>query len=154
MRTGRSLAICRGVLPAGVGGVSIPGGSPCQGVLLAQRVGGFSLPRAGSPCQGAPGREGLLARGWGVSLPGGSPCQGGLPAGQGGPPCKGVGGLPAGGPPCQGGSPCLGGSPCQGVSLPETPSVNRITHTCKNITLATTSLRPVKTVHQCFAIAT
>ena len=35
---------------------------------------------------------------------------------------------------------CLvwGGSPC-----PETPTVNRITHTCKNITLATTSLRPV-----------
>ena len=38
-----------------------------------------------------------------------------------------------------------------GVSLvqgmgacPETPPVNRITHTCKNITLATTSLQPVK----------
>ena len=28
-------------------------------------------------------------------------------------------------------------------ACPETPPVNRITHTCKNITLATTSLRPV-----------
>ena len=35
--------------------------------------------------------------------------------------------------------PRRGGSPC-----PETPPVNRITHTCKNITLATTSLGPVK----------
>ena len=39
-----------------------------------------------------------------------------------------------------------------GVSLvpggcsPETPPVYRITDTCKNITLATTSLRPVKIV--------
>ena len=37
-----------------------------------------------------------------------------------------------------GGDLLPGGSPC-----PETPPVNRITHTCKNITLATTSLRPV-----------
>ena len=36
-----------------------------------------------------------------------------------------------------------GGSPWQGGFCPEPPPVNRITHTCKNITLATTSLRPV-----------
>ena len=55
---------------------------------------------------------------WGVSLPGGSPCQGvSLP----------------------------GGSPCQGSLLGRLPPVNRITHSCKNITLATTSLRPVIT---------
>ena len=37
-----------------------------------------------------------------------------------------------------------GGSPwSRGGSL-ETPPVDRITDTCKNITLATTSLRPVK----------
>ena len=45
---------------------------------------------------------------------------------------------PGGVPPCPGGSPCPGG-----FSLPRDPPVNRITHTCKNITLATTSLRPV-----------
>ena len=63
MRTGRSLTVWRGGgflasggLPAGgvlpAGGFSLPGGSPCQGGLLA---------RGGSPCQG------------GFSLPGGSP---------------------------------------------------------------------------------
>ena len=36
----------------------------------------------------------------------------------------------------------LGGSPWGGFS--GDPPVNRITDTCKNITLATTSLRPVK----------
>ena len=46
-----------------------------------------------------------------------------------------------GGPPW-GVSSCPGGSPCRGV-LPVTPPVNRMTNRCKNITLATTSLRPV-----------
>ena len=40
----------------------------------------------------------------------------------------------------RGGSPCPGGG---GFSLPGDPPVNRITYTCKNITLATTSLRPL-----------
>ena len=40
-------------------------------------------------------------------------------------------------------SPCRGGLPGPGGVCLETPPVNRITHTCKNITLATTSLRPV-----------
>ena len=40
--------------------------------------------------------------------------------------------------------PAGGGLPGPGGSSPETPpSVNRITDTCKDITLATTSLRPV-----------
>ena len=61
--------------------------------------------------------------------------------------------LPGPGGVClvQGISPCLGGSAWSGGVLPawggspcpETPPVNRITDTCKNITLATTSLRPV-----------
>ena len=48
-----------------------------------------------------------------------------------------------------GGGGCLvpGGGGCLfpggGGGSPETPPVNRITDTCKNITLATTSLRPV-----------
>ena len=97
---------------------------------------------------------------------------GGLPGpGEGGSSLSGPGG---GGSPCQvpgGSSPCQvpgggvlparsrGGSPCQvpggGFSLPgpgggparKPPPVNRITHTCKNITLATTSLRPVTRVN-------
>ena len=49
---------------------------------------------------------------------------------------------------CSGGVP-----PCPGGSLyPKTPPVNRITHTCKNITLATTSLRPVKTGVLCICL--
>ena len=39
-----------------------------------------------------------------------------------------------------------GGYPWSGGVLRRTPPVNRITDTCKNITLATTSLRPVKTL--------
>ena len=134
MRTGRSLTVCWGVLLRG----SLPGGSPCWGSPCLGRV---SPCPAGSPCLG-----GLLAGGF--SLPGGIPAQGGLPA-------RGVslpgGVLPARGVSLPGGSPCLGvslpgGSPCLGgFSLPETPPVNRITHSCKNITLATTSLRPVMT---------
>ena len=47
-----------------------------------------------------------------------------------------------GGSPCsRGGLPVPGGG---GGGSPETPPVYRITDTCKNITLATTSLRPVK----------
>ena len=66
----------------------------------------------------------------GFSLPGGSSLPGGgclLPGGFS---------LPGGDVCSQGGSPC-----------PETSSVNRITHMCKNITLATTSLQPVTRMH-------
>ena len=53
---------------------------------------------------------------------------------------------PGGGLPAQGGFSLPGGvSAWSGGALParRPPPVNRITHTCKNITLATTSLRPV-----------
>ena len=71
--------------------------------------------------------------------------EGGLLA-KGGLPARGASLL--GGPPCQGGllargSPCRGGSPCR-----RSPPVDRITDTSKNITLATTSLRPVKITRQ------
>ena len=84
MRTGHSLTVCGGGLPAG--GVSLLGG------LLARGEGVFLLGGLlawGSPC-------------WGTSLPGGSPCRGGSP-------CWGVsllGGLLAG-------VSLPGGSPCQ-----------------------------------------
>ena len=78
-------------------------------------------------------RGGCLPGPRGVCLvPGGSAWSGGiLPAG--GVSLPGGFSLPRGGG-------CL---PCPRGGSPETPPVNRITDTCKNITLATTSLRPV-----------
>ena len=71
---------------------------------------------------------------------------------RGGSPCLGVSlpgrVLPAGGFSLLGVSlpgGLLGG---EGFSLLETPPVNRMTDTCKNITLATTSLRPVRRSHK------
>ena len=104
------------------GGFSFLGGSPSWGVHLP---GGVLLP-GGSPWGG------LL---WGVLLPGGFSFWGVFPS-WGASPSQGV--------------LLLGGSPSGGVLLPggfslpvTSPPVNRITHSCKNITLATTLLRPV-----------
>ena len=87
-----------------------------------------------------------------MCLPGGCAYQGGVPT-------RGVylsGGVPARGGACRGGSVpaqggcvpargglLLGGVPAGGCL----PPVNRMTDRCKNITLATTSLRPVKTLY-------
>ena len=77
----------------------------------------------GSPWQGGLlGRGGLLVGG--VSLAGGSPWQGGLLGG----------GL-------------LGRGVSQHAVRQTPPLVNRMTDRCKNITLATTSLRPVIILH-------
>ena len=115
------------------GGVCFPeGGSPWSGGVSL--VWGVCLVRGGSTWSG-----GFSLVWGGLPGPGGSPWSGGvLPAG-------GVFSLVWGGPPCRGGSPWSRGGVClvRGGS-PETPPVNRITDTCKNITLATTSLRPVK----------
>ena len=114
---------CQGGSP-GWGGLPSPGGCLPAGVVSV--LGGVCL--VSGVC---------LVRGF--LLPGGSPCLTGgmwVSAWSGGvlPP---GGGVP---PSWWGGSSLLprGGSPCL-----ETPPVNRITDTCKNITLATTSLRPV-----------
>ena len=86
------------------------------------------------------------ARGGGVSAPGGFVCSGGgclLPGG------VLPGGVLPGGVLLEGlllGVSALGGVCSWGVSkhaLRQTPPLNRITDTSKNITLATTSLRPV-----------
>ena len=93
----------------------------------------MGLPAGGSPCWGE------------VSLLGGLPAQGGLPAW--GSPCPGVCS------PYWGVLPAQGGVSLPGVSLPggvlpaRDPPVDRITDTCKNITLATTSLRLVTRMH-------
>ena len=116
MRTGRSLTICCSLLPGG-------GVSPWS-------RGGFSLVPGGSAWSGE--GEVLPGLGGGVLLGPGGVClvQGGV--------ClvpRGVSAWSRGG--------CL---PGPRVGSPETPPVNRITDTCKNITLATTSLRPVITI--------
>ena len=95
--------------------------------------GGSTWSRGGSPCLG----------GCGPPCPGGSPWSGGLSLPGGFSLPGGV--LPARGVCLVGGEGVL---PAGGV-LPAWrphPPVNRITHTCKNITLATTSLRPVITL--------
>ena len=124
MLTGRSLTVCCSLLPGG--GFSLLGG-----VCLVP--GGFSLVRGGV-CL-VPG--GLPAGG--VYLPGpggGSPWSGGVSAWSWGGSPQGVCLVPGGW--------CL---PGLGGVLWRPPSVYRITDTCKNITLAPTSLRPVKRFH-------
>ena len=121
MRTGCSLTVYCSVLPGGWGGggVLLGLGGAWSWGVLLG-LGGFSLVRGGSPWSG------------GVSLVLGGVCL-----------VRGVLLGPRGVVPGPGGV-CLvwGGSP-------ETPSVDRITDTCKNITLATTSLRPVKMARTC-----
>ena len=96
------------------------------------------LPGGGSPWSGGgcvclvPGVGFSLVRGCAWSWGGFSLVLGGVPG-----PGRGFS-LIRGGAWSQGGSPWSGG-----VFSGEPPPVNRITDTCKNITLATTSLRPV-----------
>ena len=105
-------------------------------MLQCSSGGGFSLVRGGSPWS----RGGLLGPG-GFSL-----VPGGLPGPEGGSPWSGGVAWSQGGLPGRGGSPWSrgGGSPWSRGGFSEDPPVDRITDTCKNITLATTSLRPVK----------
>ena len=121
MRTGRALTVSRG---GGGGWWCLPGG------------GGACLPGGGVPA-------------W----RGGACLEGGCLPGGGVPACLEGGCLPGGGgvPAWRGGA-CLGGwVPAWGGCLPREggvpgqvpPPVNRITDTCKNITLAKTSFRPV-----------
>ena len=120
MRTGRSLTVCRW-------GVSFPEGSPWRG--------------GGSPWQGVVKVSDCIAE-EGCLLLGGSLL------GRGSPWWRGL--LP-GGPPSWGGLLGWGVPPWGGGSIPacteaDPPPVDRITDTSKNITLATTSLRPVTTI--------
>ena len=126
MRTGRSLTVYRSLLHGG--DVSAPRG--------------VSAPRAVCLLWG----EGVLLLGGGVSSPGVST----------------LGGWLLGGHVCSGGMSALGGlllgDVCSwGVWYPSMhqgrhpPPVNRMTNRCKNITLATTALRPVKIKLKSFA---
>ena len=116
IRTGRSLTVCQSLL-LGEGSSFWGGTSPSGGALL-------------------PG--GLLLGGL---IPGG-PTSGGSPSGG-----VSLGGLFLGGSPSRG-SPSRGAPSGRclllgDASFWETPPVDRITDTSKNITLASTSLRPV-----------
>ena len=101
------------------------------------------LPGEGSPWSGG----GVLPGPGGCLVPGGLPVPGGVLLGTWGGVLLGSGGfsLPGGGFCLVQGWVGLPGPRGGGGGSPETPPVNRITDTCKNITLATTSLRPVKT---------
>ena len=141
----------------GPGGFSLLGGVCLVwgGILLGP--GGFSLVPGGSPYWGVSAWSG---GGWVLLGPGGFSLLGGVCLVQGVLPARG-GCLPGLG----GFSLVPGGSPCwevsawsRGFSLwggvclvlggsPEIPPVDRITDACKNITLATTSLRPVTRMH-------
>ena len=124
MRTGRSLTVCCSLLPGGRGSACSRGGVCLVwgGVCL---VRGGCLPSLGGVC---------LVRGDVCPVP------------------RGVCLVPGGVLPVRGGV-CLVRGVCLvpgGFSLSllggaclETPPVDRITDACKNITLATTSLRPV-----------
>ena len=139
MRTGRSLAICQNLLP---GGMSAPGGWG-WGLLLGLSVSGGSalkgvcsqggLLSRGSALKGVCSQGGLLSRGSAlgdVCFPGGCLLPG-----------VGVGSAPGG---CLLSGVCSqGGSGIPACTEADPPPVNRITDTSKNITLATTSLRPV-----------
>ena len=122
MRTGRSLTVCRSLLPGG--GVCFPGGLlPGGGCLLLGGVCSQGMSALGGVCSGGWGC--LL---WGVSALGGV-CSGGclLPGGSapgGGCLLRGECGIPA-------------------CTEADTLPLNRMTNRCKNITLATTSLRLV-----------
>ena len=149
MRTGRSLTVCWSLLPGGgvcSAGVSAPEGSAPGGSVADPgfaRGGGANSPggvptydfakffqklheieRIWAPRGGRvslhPPLDPPHVCSWGVSAPGGL-----LP----------VGGLLLGGVCSWGGIPA-----CTEAD----PPVNRMTDRCKNITLATTSLRPVK----------
>ena len=151
MRTGRSLTVCWSLLPGGgsrCGGcLPGPGGSGWGGSPWSQ---GGVLPARGCVCLVLggclPGPGGVcLVRG-GLPGPGGfSLVPGGLPGPRG---C-----LPGPGEVClvRRVLPARGCLPGPGLCLPGPggfsgdPAVDRITDTCKNITLATTSLRPVIT---------
>ena len=132
MRTGRSLTVCLSRL--------LERGPPSRGASFL----GWCLPVVGSPFGGAYFLGGCLLLGgppsWRGLLGRGSPSLGrGLLLT--GSPWWGLllGGLSlAGGSPWQGGASFL-----VGILGRQPPPVNRITHGCKNITLATTSLRPV-----------
>ena len=124
MRTGHSLTVCRSLLPGGGGGwVSAPGG--------------VSAPEGSAPGEGVSAWGCLLLGGvcsWGVSAPGGV-CSWGVSALGGCCLLLGV---------CSWGG-CLlpGGCGIPACTEADIPPVDRMTDRCKNITLATTLLRPV-----------
>ena len=124
MRTGRSLTIYRSLLLGGCLLWEEGEGGVCSG-------GGCLLP--GGVCSwGVSALEGVCSWGcllWGV-------CSQGMSAPGG---CLLWGCLLQGVCVCSGGG--VGGIPA--CTEADTPSVNRMTDRCKNITLATTSLRPV-----------
>ena len=143
MRTGLSLTVCPSLLPRG--GVVCSG---CVCLLLGVSALGACLLLGGVSALGGVCSGGMSAPGgcllWGVSAPRGVSALGGVCFGgcllQGGL----LWGVSAPGVSAPGGVPAPGGCGIPVCTEADTPPVNRMTDRCKNITLATTSLRPVK----------
>ena len=114
----------------------MPESAPGGGVVCLVRGGGlFAWSRGVCKVWGGAwsGRGVCLVQGGGVSGPGG-------------------GGVPGPGGVWSGGLVCLVRGVCLSALWDTTPPpVNRMTNRCKNITLATTSLRPVKIFVGCGA---
>ena len=122
MRTGRSLTVCCSLLPGGGSVCLVPGGG---------------CPWSGGGCLPGPGGGVLLGPGGVGVLPAGGVClvPGGVLLGLGGGGCS---------PWSQGvGGGCLPGPREGGSGDHPPPWTEFLTHACENITLATTSLRPV-----------
>ena len=147
MRIGRSLTVCRSLLLGGRGVVCSRGGGICPGGVCS---GGVSAPGGlgGSLLLGgrgvsAPGGVSAL---WGCLLLGGCLLQGGLLWGVSAPGGVSTLGVSAWGCLLSGGVCSEGGCGIPACTEADSPPVDRITDVCKNITLATTSLRPVNIV--------
>ena len=149
MRTGRSLTVCWSLLRGG-------GDAKKKSPKILKKYPRKFLGGGGA----VPGPRGMCLV-WGAYLvPGGHTwSQGGHTWSQGGIPGRGLSGLGVSG--LRGGGVSvsgMGGVWSQGVSVPcggggagipacteaDTSPSNRMTNRCKNITLATTSLRPLK----------
>ena len=130
MRTGCSLTSCRSLLLGGGGGLCFLGGVCFLGGSASK--GGLLLGEVSASWRGVCFLGGCL-------LPGGVCFLGGLGSAPGG--CASWGVFARG--------VCSWGVCSWGCGIPtcteaDTPPVDRITDACKNITLATTSLQPVK----------
>ena len=153
MRTARVLTVSLSMLCGGGGGVPGPGVPGPRGVYLVQGATwssrGVPGPADGVPgpaggcvpgLGGVPGLEGVPGPGGylvgGCTWSGGVPGPGCVPGSRGVYLVWGRGCTWSWGVPCLGGcAPSLGGVPGPGGVVSGTPPMNRITHTCKNITL-------------------
>ena len=132
MRTGRSLTVSWSLLPGRVSALGVGGVCSWWRLLPGGVCSGWCLLPGGMSALGGVCSQGCLL--WGVSAPEG---------------CLLPGGVSALGVSAPGECLFLGDCGIPACTEADTPPVNRMTNRCKNITLATTSLRPVKKDPNC-----